>query len=320
MHSNSIKPRIRHLLTVESLSPDEIRMIFRITRELKARRAQGIACPFLAGRVLALLFEKPSLRTRVSFEAGIAQLGGTSLYLGAETGFGKRESSVDFARVLGQYVDLVVIRAFSHETVVTFAQHAGCSVINGLTDHAHPCQALADLYTIEEHFGTLEGQTIAWVGDGNNVARSLAMGCAKLGVRLIMATPSGYRFSEQYVSQLRQAGMTAGPEVVDDPVEAVRQASVVYTDVWTSMGQEAETEERRRVFAPYQVNSRLMSFAPKQSVFMHCMPAHRGEEVTDEVIDGPQSIVVIQAANRMHVQKGIMVWLLNLADALLSGS
>lgn len=301
---------VRHLLTVESLRPEEIREIFRIAHELKARWRQGQYTPVLAGRVMALLFEKPSLRTRVSFQSAMVQLGGSSLFLGEETGLGKREKLCDFVRVLCRYVDVIVLRAFEHAKVEEFASYATVSVINGLTDYSHPCQALADLFTIEEHFGTLEGQKVAYIGDGNNVARSLAMACAKLGVPFVMATPPGYRFSEEFVRRLITCGMSGGLQVTDDPAKAVRDATVVYTDVWTSMGQEAEAERRRRDFAAYQVNEILMAQAAPEAVFMHCMPAHRGEEVTDGVIDGPQSIVLEQAANRLHLQKGILVWLL----------
>jgi ornithine carbamoyltransferase len=304
---------VRHLLTVESLRPEEIREIFTIAHELKARWSRGENTPLLAGRVMALLFEKPSLRTRVSFQAAMAHLGGTSLYLGAETGFGKREQMADFVRVLCRYVDVIVLRAYDHSMVEQFASYATASVINGLTDYSHPCQALADLFTIEEHFGTLEGQKVAYVGDANNVARSLAMACAKLGVPFVMATPPGYRFPAAYVRRLIAGGMTEGLTVTEDPAEAVRDATVVYTDVWTSMGQEAEAEQRRRNFAAYQVNEILMAQAAPNAIFMHCMPAHRGEEVTDGVMDGPQSVVLEQAANRLHVQKGILVWILGVS-------
>ncbi len=301
---------VRHLLTVESLQPEEIREIFRIAHQLKTKWIRGEYTPLLAGRVMALLFEKPSLRTRVSFQSAMAQLGGSSLYLGQETGFGKREKLADFVRVLSRYVDVIVVRAFEHAAVEEFATYATVSVINGLTDYCHPCQALADLFTIEEHFGSLEGQRVAYIGDGNNVARSLAMACAKLGVPFVMATPRGYRFPEHYVRRLVANGMTEGLKVTEDPAEAVRDATVVYTDVWTSMGQEAEAEQRRRDFAAYQVNEILLAQAAPNAIFMHCMPAHRGEEVTDGVMDGPQSVVLEQAANRLHLQKGILVWLL----------
>ncbi len=301
---------VRHLLTLQDLSAAEIEQVFSIAEQLKEQFSQGVRRPLLSGRVMALLFEKPSLRTRVSFEAGMFHLGGSSMFLGADVGFGTRESIADFSRVLSRYVDLVVVRAFRHETASQLARYSSCPVINGLTDYAHPCQALADLFSLRERFGSLRGRKLAWIGDGNNVARSLALGCGKLGVQFAMATPEPYRFDAEFLDLLRQEVPELQLLVTDDPAEAVRDAVAVYTDVWASMGQEAEAQQRRRVFQPYQVNAQLMAYAPPQAVFMHCLPARRGEEVTDEVIDGPQSIVVEQAANRMHVQKGILAWLL----------
>jgi ornithine carbamoyltransferase len=300
----------RHLLRLADLEAVEIDRIFAITQDLKTKHTQGLREPLLPGRVMALLFEKPSLRTRVSFEAGMIHLGGSSLFLGNDVGFGARESMADFGRVLSEYVDLVVVRAFDHKKLVELAKYCTCPVINGLTDYAHPCQALSDLYTLKEIFGRLKGRTLAYVGDGNNVARSLAEGCGKVGLRMRMATPEGYRFNQSFLDQLAKDVPQLDLEVTDDPAEAVREASGVYTDVWTSMGQEAEAAARRRDFAPYQVNAALMKHAPQDAVFLHCLPAHRGEEVTDEVIDSPRSVVVPQAANRLHVQKGILAWIL----------
>ena len=300
----------RHILTLQDLSTAEIERIFSISEDLKTKHAEGIREPLLPNRVMALVFEKPSLRTRVSFEAAMTHLGGSTVFLGDDAGFGKRESTADFARVLSQYVDVIVFRGKSHQTVEELAEFAECPVVNGLTDYAHPCQALADLFTVRELAGKIEGHTLAWIGDGNNVARSLAEGCAKLGMRFVMATPEGYRFEDEFVARLQSQFPRFEFEVFDRPEEAVRDALVVYTDVWTSMGQEAESEKRRRDFQAYQVNARLMAHTQKGAVFMHCLPAHRGEEVTDEVIDGPQSVVIHQAANRMHVQKGILAWLL----------
>jgi len=292
------------------LKPAEIERIFSIAADLKSKFQKGLREALLPGRVMAMLFEKKSLRTRVSFEASMVHLGGSALFLGSEAGFGSRETLADFGRVLSQYVDVIVVRAFRHETAAKLAKYSACSVINGLTDYAHPCQALADLFTLRELAGRLEGHTLAWIGDGNNVARSLAVGCGQLGVKFVMATPPGYRFDDSFLATLRREVPRLELSVTDDPVEAVRDAVAVYTDVWASMGQESETEVRRRDFADYQVNARLMARAQKGAVFMHCLPAHRGEEVTDEVMDGPQSVVVQQAANRMHVQKGILAWLL----------
>ncbi len=301
---------MRHLLTLADLTAAEIEQIFSITDDLKRDYRQGRREPLLPGRVMALLFEKPSLRTRVSFEAGMAHLGGSSVFLGAEAGFGRRESTADFARTLDKFADVIVVRANRHQTVVDLAAHAGCPVVNGLTDFAHPCQALADLYTIRELTGMLAGRSLAWIGDGNNVARSLAVGCGKLGVRMTMATPQGHRFDEPALAWIRRQVPDLELTVAADPVEAVSGAAAVYTDVWASMGQEAEKEVRRRDFAAYQVNAALMRHAPPEAVFMHCLPAHRGEEVADEVIDGPQSVVFQQAANRMHLEKGVLAWLL----------
>jgi ornithine carbamoyltransferase len=301
---------MRHLLTLSDVSAAEISRIFAITEDLKSKFAHGLREPLLPGRVLALLFEKQSLRTRVSFESGITHLGGGSVMLGEDVGFGKRESVADFARVLTEMVDVLVVRAKRHETVVEIAKFAACSVINGLTDLAHPCQVLADLYTLQEHFGQLAGTKLAWVGDGNNVARSLVEGCGHMGVKLVVCTPPGYELDEQFVAQARRDFPQLDFTSTHDPHAAVRDASAVYTDVWASMGQESERDERRRDFAAYQVNGQLMADAPNDALFLHCLPAHRGEEVTDEVIDSPQSVVVAQAANRMHVQKGVLVWLL----------
>jgi ornithine carbamoyltransferase len=301
---------MRNLLSVADLKAAEIERIFAITEDLKTKYHQGLREALLPGRVMALLFEKPSLRTRVSFEAGMINLGSSSLFLGDDVGFGARESVADFGRVLSQYVDVIVIRAFHHQTAVELAQYSTCAVINGLTDYAHPCQALADLYTLKELIGRLKGHTLAFVGDGNNVAHSLAEGCGKMGMRFIMATPKPYQFKDEVLRALKREVPELDIRVTTDPAEAVRQADAIYTDVWTSMGQEKEADERRRDFASYQVNARLLDQAPAGALFMHCLPAHRGLEVTDEVIDGPQSIVVQQASNRLHVQKGILAWIL----------
>jgi len=301
---------MRHFLAMADLAPAEIERVFSIAEDLKAKFQEGLREPLLPGRVMAMLFEKKSLRTRVSFEVAMAHLGGSAIFLGDEAGFRSRESLADFARVLSEYVDVIVVRAKRHDTVAELAQHSSCTVINGLTDYAHPCQAMADLFTLRELFGDLEGRTLAWVGDGNNVARSLAVGCGKVGMRFAMATPNAYQFDAGFREVLSREVPDLDLTVTTDPVEAVRGAIAVYTDVWASMGQEAETEKRRRDFAKYQVNAKLMSHLQKGAVFMHCLPAHRGEEVTDEVIDSPQSVVVQQAANRLHVQKGVLAWLL----------
>ncbi|MGO8688039.1 MAG: ornithine carbamoyltransferase [Thermoguttaceae bacterium] len=305
---------MRHLLTMADLTAAEIERIFSIAEDLKTKFARGLREPLLPGRVMALLFEKQSLRTRVSFESAMAHLGGSSLFLGDDVGFGRRESIADFGRVLSQYVDVVVIRCNRHQAAVELAQHCTCPVVNGLTDFGHPCQALGDLYTLRELLGSLQGRTLAWVGDGNNVARSLALGCARLGMRMVMATPEKYQFDGESLAWLRAQAPSLDLTMTTDPARAVCDAAAIYTDVWASMGQESQREARRRDFAAYQVNRQLMSRAQQGAVFMHCMPARRGEEVTDEVIDGPQSVVVPQAANRMHVQKAILAWILGTKD------
>lgn len=301
---------IRHLISLADLSSAEIERIFAITQDLKAKFNEGLREPILPGRVLALLFEKPSLRTRVSFEAGMIHLGGKSLFLGEGVGWGSRESIADFARVLGQYADAVVVRTKRHQTALDLAKYADCCVINGLTDEAHPCQAMADLYTLRELIGRLHGLKLAYVGDANNVARSLAIGCGLLGMRMAIASPPGYEYPASFLELLRTRVPDLELQMVTEPAEAVRDAVAVYTDVWTSMGQEEEEQVRVQAFRSYQVNAALMAHAPGHAYFMHCLPAHRGMEVTDEVIDGPNSIVMQQAANRMHVQKGILAWLL----------
>ncbi len=303
---------MRHLLNVADLTTEEILRIFALTADLKAKFRAGVREPLLPGRVMALLFEKQSLRTRVSFQAGMAHLGGSSMMLGEDAGFGgkQRESIADFTRVLSSMVDVIVVRAKAHDTVKQMAEHSACSVINGLTDRSHPCQALADLFTLREQVGTLEGVKLAWVGDANNVSRSLAIGCGLLGVEFAAATPPGYDFDQEFHDRLEQVAPDAKAEFTHDAAAAVRGAAAVYTDVWASMGQEAEQEQRRKDFAAYQVNAELMKAAGPTARFMHCLPAKRGEEVTDDVMDGPYSIIVEQAANRMHVQKGVLAWLL----------
>jgi len=301
---------MKHLLSMSDVTPAEIERVFAITADLKAKYAAGLREPMLPGRVMALLFEKPSLRTRVSFEAGMVNLGGSAMFLGADVGWGNRESVADFGRVLSQYVDVIVCRAHGHAKVTDLAAHSTCSVINGLTDYEHPCQALADLYTIRELVGRFHGQTLAYVGDCNNVARSLALGCGKVGLKLAIAAPEEYRFGPEFLALLKREAPQLEMHVTDDPAAAVKDAVAVYTDVWTSMGQEAESAARRKAFAPYQVNEQLMAAAPQDCFFMHCLPAHRGEEVTDGVIDSPRSVVVQQAGNRMHVQKGLLAYLL----------
>jgi ornithine carbamoyltransferase len=302
---------MRHFLDLLDLTRDELHDLFESSAKLKKQHAKHKTPMKLQGRVLGLVFEKPSLRTRVSFQAAIAQLGGASVFMaGNEVGLGSRESLPDIARTVSQYVDAVVLRTFHHATVEVFAQHAACPVINGLSDHHHPCQALADLFTMQEIFGKLEGRTLVFVGDGNNVARSVAIACGKLGVRFVLAAPEGYHFDEPFVSAYRK--VLPGAEMIQngDPRHSVHEADVIYTDVWTSMGQEAEREQRLKRFADFQVNADLLAVAPKHARIMHCLPAHRGEEVTSDVLDGDRSVVFQQAGNRMHAQKALLKWLL----------
>jgi len=299
-----------HLLTLDGLSGSDIERIFNQARTMKRARAAGQPTkPLLAGKTVALLFEKPSLRTRVSFEVAARELGATSLYLSPqEVGLGTRESVADVARVLSGYVHAVVLRTFSHATVEEFARCASIPVINGLTDAHHPCQGLTDLYTITEHFGSLDGRVLAYVGDGNNVAHSLIQAAAKRGMRVRIATPPGFEPDAGLLALAQAEAVTVGAQVMlmHDPFAAVDGADVVYTDVWTSMGQESEANSRRAVFAPYQVNASLVAHAAPHAIVMHPLPAHRGQEVTDDVLDGPQSRVFIQAENRLHVQKAIL--------------
>lgn len=300
---------MKHLLKVSDLTGEEILRIFSITEDIKTKFSKGIREPLLPGRVMALIFEKPSLRTRVSFQSGMTHLGGSSMMLGEDVGFGKRERIDDFTRVLCEYVDVIVFRSKQHATVESVAQHATCPVINGLTELAHPCQALADLYTIKERVESFPNAKVAWVGDGNNVARSLAVGCGILGLEFSAAMPPGYEFPSEFVAELEKLCPKMKFQTTTDPQAAVAGAAAVYTDVWASMGQESEQQQRKQDFAPYQVNDALMTVAP-DALFMHCLPAKRGEEVTNEVMDSTNSVIVEQAANRMHVQKGVLVWLL----------
>lgn len=304
---------MRHLVTLFDITTDEINRIFAIADDLKTKYKQGLREAVLPGRVLGLLFEKPSLRTRVSFECGMAHLGGSSLFLGEDVGWGKRESPSDFTRVLSQYVDVIVCRAKSHARVEELAKYATCPIINGLTDYSHPCQALADLYTLREESGTLDGQCLAYIGDANNVARSLAVACARLGVQFAIAAPQGYQFDDAFLKRVEMECGASNVTMTDDPAEAVSSANAVYTDVWASMGQEAERDKRQKDFAAFQVNEQLMQQAPKDAIFLHCLPARRGEEVTDGVMDSANSRIVEQAANRMHVQKAVIAWLLGVS-------
>jgi ornithine carbamoyltransferase len=299
--------RGRDLLSIQDLSAREIRALFSIASDMKARPKRYRKA--LDGKFLALIFEKPSLRTRTTFTVGMAQLGGDSLTLTpSDINLGKRESVYDVAKNLERWVNGIMIRTFGHEVCTALADYASVPVINGLTDHEHPCQALADFFTIAECLKGLKKLKVAYVGDGNNVAHSLMLTAAKLGVRMVVATPEGYTPDAAVMERACAAAEQGGASIAwtRDPDEAARDADVIYTDTWASMGQEAEAEERRRVFMPYQVNRRLFSLAKPGTLFMHCLPAHRNEEVTDEIMDSPNSVVFQQAENRLHVQKAVM--------------
>jgi ornithine carbamoyltransferase len=307
----AVAARARHFVSLADLDAVELRRLLDRAAELKARRAARD--PHLRARTLAQIFEKPSLRTRLSFDVAMAELGGHCVYLSPqEVGLGRRESVADVARVVGRLVDGVVLRTYAHETIEEFARYSAVPVINGLSDLSHPCQGLADVFTIRERKGDLRGVTVAYVGDGNNVLHSLMLGVAKGGATLQIATPAGYEPAQRYRELTERAARESGGRVTlgSDPIAAVQGADVVYTDVWTSMGQEQEYERRRRAFAGYQVNTELLRHAKPDAIVMHDLPAHRGEEITDDVLDGPQSAVFDQAENRLHTQKAILCWLL----------
>jgi ornithine carbamoyltransferase len=301
----------RDLLSIADLSRDEVLRIFDLATELKREylAERRHASPPLVGRTLAMLFQKPSLRTRVTFEAGMNQLGGHAVYLTEDTILGARETVHDVARNLERFVDAIVARTGPHAVVQELAAQADIPVINGLTLREHPCQALADMFTMRERFGRLEGLVVAFIGDGNNVYHSLALLGATLGMEVRLAHPAGYAPNQQIVERARALAADTGArlEFTSDPAEAVRGAQVVYTDAWTSMGQEAETVERRDAFARYRVDDALLDAAGSDAVAMHCLPAHRGEEITSEVMDGPRSIIWDQSENRLHVQKALLV-------------
>lgn len=303
----------RDLLSLHDFTPEEIKTILDLADELKAKQKGGEPHPYLRGKTLGMIFQKASTRTRVSFEVAMYQLGGYALFLSAnDLQLGRGETIADTARVLSRYLDGIMIRTFAQADVIELARHADIPVINGLTDLLHPCQILADLQTIRERKGALAGLKLAYVGDGNNVCHSLLFGCAKTGMHISVASPEGYRPAEEIVSLARADARQTGSriEITGDPVEAVRGADIVVTDVWASMGQEKEAAARAKVFAPYQVNRELVRHAKPDFIFLHCLPAHRGEEVTDEIIDGPHSAVWDEAENRLHAQKAVLALLL----------
>lgn len=305
---------VRHCLGLVDFSGDEILEIVRLGRRLKHDWAAGRREPLLAGKTLGMLFQKPSLRTRVSFDVAMYQLGGHAIsMLPEEVQMGKREPAADIARVLSRMVDAIMARVFAHEDIVMLAKFATVPVINGLSDRCHPCQALADFLTIYEKKERLQGVRIGYIGDGNNVAHSLLVGASKLGAHLTIASPHGYECDPELVAHAQAAAAETGSQIVltDDPAIAAKGADALYTDVWASMGQEHEREQRKLAFSRYQVNDRLVALAASDVVIMHDLPAHRGEEITDAVMEGPHSVIFDQAENRLHAQKGLLVYLLS---------
>lgn len=305
--------KIRHLRTIQDFSKQEIWQIFHLAKELKEKQKRGEPHPMLKGKSLAMIFQKPSTRTRVSFEVGMTQLGGHSLYLSAsDLQLGRGETVADTAKVLSRYVDGIMARVFAHQDIITLAQNSTVPIINGLSDSFHPCQALTDLFTVWEKYGNLQGLTLAFVGDGdNNVTNSLLLLCARLGVNFRLDCPEKYQTKPEILSLAKEdiKENKVKIEVLNDPKEAVKNADIVYTDTWVSMGRK-DVEEREKILRPYQVNRELISLAKENVKVMHCLPAHRNQEITDEIMDGPSSIIFDQAENRLHVQKAILALLL----------
>lgn len=299
----------KSLIEIQHLTLEEIYQIFDLSRSLKEERLIGKKHLVLEGKKLGMIFSKPSTRTRVSFEVGIFELGGVGLYFNQnDLQLKKSESVSDTAKVLSRYLDGIMIRTFDHQDVIDLAKYGSIPVINGLTDLHHPCQVLTDLFTILEKKRKLQGLKLAYIGDGNNMAHSLLHGCSKVGMDIAIASPSGYKPLDFVVkeSQLNAKYMSSKIEILDDPVEAVKDADIIYTDVWASMGQEKEAEDRKKKFAGFQVNPQLVKNAKDDYIFMHCLPAHRGDEVVDEICDSPNSVIFDEAENRLHVQKAIM--------------
>lgn len=306
----------KDFIAVADFSAQELQSLLDLAVALKKELHAGGNRPLLNGKVLGMLFQKPSLRTRVSFDMAMRQLGGDALYLSPnEVGLGQRESIADVARVLAGYVDAIMARVFDHEHVLELAKWSDVPVINGLSDYNHPCQAMADALTIQEKFGNLKGLNVTYVGDGNNVAVSLLHICTKLGANFTIAAPADYDLNPRAVELGEQFARESGSKIhqMRDPHEAIKGAQVIYTDTWTSMGQEAESKKREQVFPPYQVNAALVAEAAPDAIVMHCLPAHRGHEITDDIADGPHSVLFPQAHNRMHAQKAILVRIFGVA-------
>lgn len=304
----------KDLISIHDLSVGEVATILEVSRKLKRMQKKGVPHEYLRGKTLAMLFSKASTRTRVSFEVGFHQLGGHALYLNdAVTQLGRGEPVRDTARVLSRFVDGIMIRTFSHDSVIELAEYADVPVINGLTDLLHPCQALTDMFTIQEKMKVLKGRKLVYVGDGNNMAHSLMFACAKVGMNMICASPKGYQPNPVILAQAQEDALQTGCSITveEDLFHAAKDADVLYTDVWTSMGEEAEREVRFQALHNYQINSELLAQARPEAIVLHCLPAHRGEEITEEVLEGPQSVVFDEAENRLHVQKAIMALLMS---------
>lgn len=304
---------MKHLLSLNDLSTDEIHDLLKLSEKLKRQTKEGVQHHLLKGKTLGMIFTKSSTRTRVSFEVGMYQLGGYSLFLSSnDIQLGRGESIFDTANVLSRYIDGIMIRTFKQSDVEDLAKYGTIPVINGLTDEMHPCQILADLLTVYEHKGKLEGLKLAYIGDGNNVAHSLLHGCTKTGMDIAIASPKGYECDSRYVDEAKEAAKASGSKIVltQDPVEAIANADVVYADTWISMGQEEQKEEKLNIFMPYQINSQLFAKAKEDAIFLHCLPAYRGYEVTEDVIDGAQSVIFDEAENRLHAQKAVMATLM----------
>ena len=303
---------MKHFTDVSDCSPDELRHLLDVSKQLKAQLKQsGRNDPLLAGKTLAMIFEKPSLRTRVSFAVAMTQLGGNGLLLrDEEVGLGKREPVEDVARVLSGMVDGIMARTFEHEKITGLAKWSTVPVINGLTDYSHPCQAMADLLTVEEHFGNLAGRTVVFIGDGNNVVRSLAVACGKFQMRFVLSSPVNYELPREDVDRIQSQVPDLQFELIRDPVRAVQHADAIYTDTWVSMGQEAEKAQRIKEFAGYQIDEKLLAAAPKHAVVLHCLPAYRGLEISAAVMESPKSLIFPEAENRLHFQKGLIAVLM----------
>jgi len=306
---------MKHFISIAEHSLDALNHMLDVAARLKKQlKETGHNDALLKGKTAALIFEKPSLRTKVSFTVGIHQIGGQVVTLTAdEIGIGKREPAKDVARVLGSMCDLIVVRTFAHQNVKDLAKYAHVPVINALTDYSHPCQAMSDMLTLREHFGQLNGLTMAYIGDGNNMARSLAVACGKFGVRFIAATPPAYALPSDDMDRIMSQVPGMDFSTTNDPIEAVREADIVYTDTWTSMGQEAEKQQRLRDFHGFQISAALMARAPKNAIVLHCLPAYRDLEITDEIIEGKQSLIFPQAENRLHFQKALVAVLMGKA-------